>query len=316
MSDQAKGSMGRLVIDYETAFGADPASPVGLSLPFNTNEIEAKQNLINAATITGTRNPAQPGLGRVTVEGGLTVPMCYASFGYWLKAMFNSPTTTGTTPNYTHAFKVATSQPSMVIEKGFTDITQYEKFNGCKLNTITLNFGEDSELVASLDILGAKRTLSGTPYDATVTAVVLDRMNNFQASIKEGGSTIADVLSGSIVISSNLDGSNFTVGAGNARGSIPEGQYSVTGTLKVLFKDLTLLNKGINATESSLELIFTKDANTSLSIAVPELQYNATSPKISGPAGIVLDLSFSAYYGNGSDASAAVVTLKNQTATY
>ena len=315
MTAQAKGSMGRVVVDWETTFATDPVSPVGQSLPFNTCEIEAKQNLIETGTMTGTRNPAQPGLGRVTVGGAMTVPMCFNSVGFWLKALFGAPTTTGTS-KYTHAFKIATSQPSMVIEKGFTDITQYEKFNGCKLNTFTLNFGDDSELVASLDILGAKSTLSATPYDETVTAVALDRINQFQATLEEGGSAFADVLSGTLVISSNLDGNNFTVGAGNTRGSIPEGQYAVTGTLKVLFKDATLINKGKNATESSLKLKFTKDADTSVEFSIPEIQYDAVSPKISGPAGIVLDLSYRGFYGNDAAASVAVVTLKNTTASY
>jgi len=310
---QAKGFMGRLCVDFESAFGVSPSTKAPKSLPFNSISLGAQQSLIDVATIQATRNPQAPGMGRISVDGSIVIPMDLTAIGYWFKGMFNSATVTGTGP-YTHTWKVSNTQPSMVIEKGFTDINQYFLYNGCKINGFRFSFGGDGELTATIDIMGAIETLSGTQY-AAPTAVALDRINNFQATLKEGGATAANVLSGEINLNFGLDGSQYTVGTSYSRGDIPEGLLNITGTIKALFQDATLINKGINGTESSFELIYTSGTK-SLSIKLPEIQFERPNVQIEGPAGIAVDLPFRAFYNNDAGNSAVIVTLVNSIASY
>lgn len=438
---QGKGYASQIVIDFETTFGQDPVSPNGLRIPFNTCELKGAQAFIDPATIRNSRSAVAPGLGRLTVEGPMVVPMCYKSLGYFFKAMFGAPTTTnadtagyltggagvtttigtwtaitdgsfsvsidgsasdvtginftgdaamtdvaadiqtairaigtggfalatvtwnattasfkitsGTTgPSssvgvlsaaasgtnisatmkctasfatatagldlYSHKYVISTSaQPSLVVEKGFTDLGHYFKYNGVKVGGFKLVVGEDGELVGNVDLLGSNETPSNTAYDSTPTDVVLTRINNFQAVLKEGGSETALVKTAEFNFNMGLDGNQFVIGAGNKRGDIPEGMVAVTGTIKALFTSMALLNKGINTTESSQEVIFTDASNGStLSIKVPEIYYDRTSPSITGPAGVELDLNWRGFYDNNADASAAVVTLVNSVSTY
>ncbi|GBG57777.1 hypothetical protein SPFL3102_01496 [Sporomusaceae bacterium FL31] len=310
---QAKGFMGRLCVDFESSFGTNPTTKAPKSLPFNNVEIVAKQALIDSATIQATRNPQKPGLGRVAVDGSITIPMDLNAIGYWFKGMFGSVVPTGSGP-YSHVWKAVNSQPSMVIEKGFTDINQYFIYNGCKINSFKLPFGGDGELVATAELMGATEMLSSTQY-AVPTVIALERVSNYQASLKEGGATVANVLSGELNIGFGLDGGQYTIGNSNCRGDIPEGILAITGTIKALFQDASLINKGINGTESSLELIL-ENGTKSLSIKLPEIQYERTSPTITGPAGITLDLAFRGFYGNDPGNSAVIVTLVNQTPSY
>ena len=314
---QAKGYKGRLVFDYESTFGVDPVSPVGVGLPFNSFDVMAKQTLVDPATITGRRDPVVPISGNVSVDGSLVIPVGVIDIGYWLKATLGAAASSGTNPNYTHVFKTTNVPPSLVLEKGFTDIGQYFKYNGCKVSSFKLPFGGDGELTATVEIMGAKETRGTVEYDSTPDAVVFTRLNQFQGSIKEGGSALTgSVVSGEFTINNNLDGSIYTVGSSGQRGSIPEGLLAANGTLKTLFKDRTLIDKGAAGTESSLEVIFTIDVNTSLSFLFPEIRYELTSPPISGPAGVMVDMSWRAYYQNDAGNSAVVVTLKNSKATY
>ena len=312
---QARGYMGQLMLDFETAFGVNPTTAAGKIMPFNSLELVGSQNLIDPATITGTRNPVEPGKGNLSVSGSMTIPMGLKDIGWWLKGMYGAPTTTGTT-NYTHKYKVGNTQPSLVVQKGFTDLGKYMVYNGVKIGTFKLGFGGDAELTASMDLVGATETINSTTYDAAATSVQLQRLNNFQASIKEGGVSVANILSGEIDLDFGLDSTQYVIGKNGTLGDIPEGIIKVSGNIKALFTDTTLLEKGINNTESSLEVAFTIDANNSLTLSIPELIYERKTPPISGPSGVVVDLNWKGHYTDGADASAMVVTLKNSVATY
>ncbi len=438
---QAKGALSALVMDYETTFKANPSPKAGKIMPFNTFELKKTRNLIDPATIRGGRNPIQPAIGRTAVDGALTVPLCYRSIGYWMKAIFGAPDTTdqriagyltgatgvtdtlgtwtaisdgsfkvtingseqsitsidlsgasdmagvaaaiqakiravgsggftlatvawqagttnfkitsGTTgaassvsalsaassgtdisgasfmkchaaaatatagvDKYSHVFKVTDAQPSLVLEKGFTDIDKYFLYNGCKIGSFKLPFGDEGELVASMDIIGAKEAISDSEYDSSAVEVVIDRVNAFQAEIFEAGVSSGIISSGEINFGSNLDGNQYVIGGGGERGDIPEGVFTFGGTLKTLFTDTSLIDKGANATETSIELKFTSGANKSLSFKFNEVLFDCSSPAISGPAGVMVDLNYRAYFGDDAGASAAIVTLVNDVASF
>lgn len=314
---QARGNDCQLVIDFETAFREDPASPAGLQMPINSWDVSGSRALNNAGTLTGTRNPTEPFAGNKSVQGSAVVPIDLTAFPIWLKAMFGAPTTTGTGP-YTHAFEIPTIQPSLVAEKmfDFSDDTTYIKQNGIKISTLGLSFGGDGELVANLGIVGASEAdPSETAYDATPTVVTLDRLNNFQAAILEGGSSIMTVTELAMNINFSLETDKYVIGGGGVLGSINEGILDIAGSLTGLYEDNTLQAKAAAMTESSLAVTLTKGSH-SLKFEIQELLYEQKSPGITGPAGIMQQLGFKGYYKNGSAASAIVVTLVNAVASY
>lgn len=312
---QAKGYRVRTVFDYEDAFGVSPAVKKGLVLPFNSNEIAETQNTFESGTITDDRNSVKQGRGRKSAAGQIVVPMDLNAIGYWLTLLLGFPATTGAGP-YTHVFKVNNNAlPSAVIAKEFQDIGKVFVYNGCKAGSFKLPFGGDGELVATMDIAGQKRTVQDAAYDAAATSVVLDRINQFQASIKEGGATIGTVLSGDLNINNALDLNQYVVGPGNVRGDIPEGIAAAGGTLKTIFDGTALIEKGISVTESSLELKYTSGAN-SLTFLFPEIQYDVVDVPVTSAAGLSADLTWKAYKENDAAASIVVITLINSIASY
>lgn len=312
---QARGRRAQLLMDFETTFGQDPVTPNAIKMLINSSSVRSSQNLVEDTTIRNDRNPGQPSRGNVDVSGSIVVPVDKIAIGYWMKAMFGDPDTTGVDAPYTHKFTPADSQPSLVLEQGFTDINSYAKLNGCKVGQFSISLGGDGELTASLDITGAKETIGDTAYDDTPTQLTLAKFSNFHASIQEGGVDLAIVTQADLTINFALDGDQYAIGTGGFRADIPEGIMQVTGTLRAFFEDTTLLNKAINGTETSLKLTLT-DGDDKLEFLMPEVMFERNSPGIEGPQGVTIELPYRAYYNDSVEGDSIVVMLTNSQASY
>ena len=310
---QAKGFRSRLLLDFEDTFGSDPGVSEAQVMHVNSVGLRANRGKQIPATIRGNRNAAEPFDGFLDVSGPIVVPIDYTSFWYWLKAMFNLPATTGGGP-YTHVFTIGNTQPSMVLDKQVDqDIAQYHKYNGCKIARASFSFGGESELVANLQLAGADETRGTSPYDAAPTSPTLNRLDNFEAAMTEGSASIATVLSVDMSIDFGLDTGQYCIGGSGKRRAIGEGMVQVTGSVRALFEDDTLLTKAENSTESEITVTVTTGAY-SLAFEIPELMYGRGGAAIEGPQGIIQTLDFAGFYGNDTDASSMVVTLINATA--
>jgi len=312
---QAQGYRGQLRMAFETTYNQTPAVPNAILMPIQSSKIKSKQNLAEDKTITGRRDPAQPGMGFIDVSGSVAVPMDEIGIGDWLKAIFGDPVTTGTADPYTHVFKPGLSQPSLVLEQAFPDIGQYFLFNGCKVSKLGLSFGGDGDLTASIDVMGAKETISTTSFDDTPTQIPLTKFGNFQASISDNGVDLAVVTKCDLNLDMGLDGDTYVLGGGGFRGSVNEGIIGVSGNITALFTDAVLLNKAMAGSTSKIALKLTNGTH-SLEFKMPELMYERNSPTIDGPKGVVVELAFKAFYRNSVENAVIVVTLVNGQATY
>lgn len=220
---------------------------------------------------------------------------------------------------YVYDLFVGTTLPSLVIEKGFADIAQYFKYNGCKVSKFSFSALPEGFQEVDFDFIGAKETVSGTTFDATPVDAGYKPFDGFSiASILEGGSAIANVTAvDGISFENDIDNSIYVIGGAGERASLPEGVVKVSGTLKAMFENLTLYNKAINNTESSLKIVYqlgTGDGSTGneyLDFNIPELKFSPNAPVISGPKGVSVELPFEAYYDNDNFATTLQATIKN-----
>ncbi|OGP65793.1 MAG: hypothetical protein A3K22_00975 [Deltaproteobacteria bacterium RBG_16_42_7] len=318
---QAIGAKGLLAIQEETTYKTDPATPDTKKIYFVSESLKSSRNLIDSNTIVGSREASKPTLGNKDVSGSISLEL-QAYMALLLKASFGSLATTGAGP-YIHTLKIGASLPSLLIEKGFSDIAQYFKYNGCKINKFGLSIKPEGFQDVSIDIIGAKETVGGATFDSTPTDLGKQSFNGFViGTIEEGGSAIANVVSvDGLSLENNLDGSVYVIGGAGERKSLPEDRVKVSGTLKALFENLTLYNKAVNSTESSLKVKYLfgdglgSAGNESLEFLIPELIYSPNAPVISGPTGIYVDLPFTAYYENSAEATTMQAILKNTQAT-
>src|SRR3990170_2625140 len=136
----AKGAKGQLLIDVETTYKSDPASPDGKIIPFVRESLVAKKNLIDSNSITGNRNKKVPGGGNIEVSGDIEIELSDTAHSLLFKHLLGSNTTTGASDPYTHTMKIGDLPVGLVIDKGFTDIAQYLKYNGCRVAGATFTF--------------------------------------------------------------------------------------------------------------------------------------------------------------------------------
>lgn len=225
---------------------------------------------------------------------------------------------TAGTGRYSHVFKATnTEQPSLKVEKGFTDLGKYYLADGIKISKLNTAYGiGDTEHIHTVEILGSTEVESDTEYDSSAIALVLSRMNDYESSIKESGATVANISNIEFAIELGLDAEQFAIGGGNARTSLPEGQVGITGKIVAFFTDTTILAKAMAGTKSSIEIKSENTAGDSLTYKLPEMMYSVTTPPIEGPTGVKLTADFSAFYENDAGNSSFIATLVNDIPSY
>lgn len=319
MTKQAKGVYSTLKMAYETEYGKDPTdlATKAYQLPFNTNGLKGTQNSTDSKTMRGRRDPDEPIMGFIDVSGDLVGPVGATAIGHMLKMMYGAPTTTAGTVDgtYQHVFKISEEQPSVVLEVGHPDIGVYRKYNGVKASKLAMTVGGDGELVITESLMGTNEVVGTTSMNTAPTSVVIDRFNNFQASLKMGGTVLADVTELSMNVDGGMDGDTYCIGSKGYRTAVNEGIISLSGQLTAMFKDSSYLTLAENNTTTSLELTLTK-GDFSLAFKLPELQFARNTPAVDGPAGIKQQLTYHAFYAAASEATSMMVTLVNKTASY
>jgi hypothetical protein len=318
---QATGANAKIIYDVESTYGSTPGAPASIVLPFVSENLTQKRALFRTNVMRGNRNQVVPKRGNKDVGGSITTEL-NPYMGKPLKHLLGANVTTGAGP-YTHTMKIGALPVSLCFEKQYLDLgtPQYALFNGCRIGRGSFSFGNEGVIPLTLDIIGKKETLSGSSFHGSPTDLGHNPFDMFEATILEGGSSIAIVSSVSLDISNDLDGGMYVIGGAGERRALPEGVTAITGTLTALFEDATLYTKAVNNTESSLKITLSRGnglgsaGNESLEILVPELVYEQNSPQIAGPRGIVVELPFSAYYDNAAETTSLQMILKNTQAT-
>jgi hypothetical protein len=308
---QQTGALAKILIGLESAFKT--IATEGFVMPISSCSVKGSKNQIIPATITGNLNPVEPLDGNVSVAGQIVVPVDSLVFWYWLRLALGDPVTTGSSSPWTHTFKAGNTRSSFTLEYQYTelDLNRYFQYTGCKISGMSLSAGDDGELIASFDVVGAVETIATSSFDLSPTTLTMARMKNSQLTMTEGGSTISNAKLADLNINFNLDTSNYVIGGGGVLGSLPDGIYSVSGNLNALFEDTTLLEKALDSTESAVVLTFTVSASAILVLTFPEIKYTPSSPGVDGPQGMLISLPFAGYYDNNSDATSFMAALTN-----
>lgn len=311
---QAKGSNGILKIGTETTFNTTSVSGF-TRMDFISESLRSTRNLITSNTIRANRNPTKPVRGNIDVAGGVTFELGAYPADVWYYAL-GSKTTATSGSAYKHTFSVGSSIPSFSIEKGFTDISQYFLYTGCKVSKMAFSVKPEGFQEVTMDIVGATETVSAATIDAahtTYNKVSFDGFSLVAASLLEGGVAIAECTGiDNLTIENGLDTGVYVIGGLGVRSALPEGTTKVTGTLKAMFQNTTLYNKAKNLTESSLQIVYRQGTgagtyeNEQLTIVIPELYFGQAAPVITGQNGVYVELPFEAFYDNASTYSTSM----------
>lgn len=253
----ASGTNLRIAYTEETQWGVTPVTPsmrqinslkYGESLGANIDKA-VSEVITNSRAIEDARG------GNISAGGSFDFELPILGIGRLLKHALGAVTTTGPVAlNYTHVIKRGTLPVGMTFEKGFTDLPQFFRFAGSKINELSLEVENEGIVSGSLELLAKSMTTSSTQLGVPVATTHRPFMHH-EAVILENAAPIS-VASFSFNLTNELADDDFVIGS-RYRDSLTEGKGECTGETMVKFSDLIIINKWLNETSTSFKITFT-----------------------------------------------------------
>ena len=282
---RAKRARAQMALAFETTYGSPPASGY-TRMPFASTSLGAEQPLLNSELLGYGRDPLAPIKDAVTADGDVVVPIDAAGFGFWLKAAFGTPTTTGAEAPYTHEFQSGSwTLPSMSIETAMPEVPRYAMYSGCVLDQLSWQVQRSGLLTATARLVAQGEEIATTTGAGTPAALTLKRFGHFNGAISRNGAALGNVVSAEITYANNLDRIETIRNDGKIDGADPS-IAALTGTIEVRFADQTLVTQAINGDPCEFEFAYVLPSGESLTLTVHAVYLPRPRIEISGPQGV------------------------------
>ena len=184
---RAQGARAQMALAFETTYGAPPASGF-TRMPFASATLGAEQPLLNSELLGYGRDPLAPIKDALTADGNVVVPIDAEAFGFWLKAAFGQPITTGTAAPYSHEFRSGGwVLPSMSIETGMPEVPRFAMYSGCVLDTLSWQMQRSGLLTATASLVAQGEAIATTSAAGTLAEIDLQRFGHFNGAITRNG---------------------------------------------------------------------------------------------------------------------------------
>ncbi len=281
---RAQGARAQMALAFETVYGTPPVSGF-TKMPFASTTLGAEQPLLNSELLGYGRDPLAPVQGAVTADGDVVVPLDAEAFGFWLKAAFGSPTTTGIGP-CTHEFQSgAWTLPSLSIETGMPEVPRFAMYSGCVLDQLSWQMQRSGLLTATARLVAQGETVGTATSAGTPADLELKRFGHFNGSVTRNGSALGNVVSADITYANNIDRIETIRADGRIDGADPS-IAALTGSIEVRFADSTLVTQAINGEACELEFGYALPSGESFTFTVQAVYLPRPRIEISGPQGV------------------------------
>lgn len=311
---RAQGARAQMALAFETTYGTPPASGF-TRMPFASTTLGAEQPLQASELLGYGRDPLAPIKDAVTADGDIVVPIDAEGFGFWLKATFGAPVTSGTDAPYTHEYRSGSwSLPSFAVETAMPEVPRYAVYAGCMVDSLNWQMARSGLLTATASIVAQGESVDTTSAAGTPADITLRRFGHFNGAVTRNGVNIGNVVSADLTYANNLDRIETIRADGKIDGADPS-IAALTGNIVVRFADQTLVNQAINGEACALEFSYTLATGESLTLTAHAVYLPRPRIEISGPQGVQATFDWQA----ASDPIAGrmcTVTLTNARETY
>jgi len=281
---RAQGARAQMALAFETTYGTPPVGGF-TKMPFASTSLGAEQPLLNSELLGYGRDPLAPIKDAVTADGDAVVPLDAGAFGFWLKAAFGDPTTTGVGP-YTHEFRSGGwTLPSLSIETGMPEVPRYAMYSGCVLDQLSWQVQRSGLLTATARLVAQGETIATTTSVGTPAELGLKRFGHFNGAISRNGTALGNVVSAEITYSNNLDRIETIRGDGRIDGADAT-MAALTGRIEVRFADSTLVAQAINGEACEMEFAYVLPSGETFTFTAHAVYLPIPRIEISGPQGV------------------------------
>ncbi|WP_420567717.1 phage tail tube protein [Thalassovita sp.] len=282
---RAQGARALMALAFETTYGA---APVGgfTRIPFASTSLGAEQPLQTSELLGYGRDPQAPIKDAVTADGDVVIPIDAEAFGFWLKAAFGTPTTTGTEAPYTHEFRSGNwALSSFSVETGIPEVPRYAMYSGCMVDSLNWQMARSGLLTATASVVAQGEEIASSTSTGTPASIALKRFGHFNGSITRNGANIGNVVSADLTYTNNLDRIETIRADGKIDGADPS-IAALNGNVVVRFADQTLVTQAINGEACELEFSYTLPTGETLTLTAHAVYLPRPRIEISGPQGV------------------------------
>ena len=282
---RAQGARAQMAFAFEMTYGTPPASGY-TKMPFASTSLVAEQPLQTSELLGYGRDPQAPINDAVTADGDVVIPIDAEAFGFWLKAAFGAPTTTGADAPYTHEFRSGNwVLPSFSVETGMPEVPRYAMYSGCMVDSLNWQMARSGLLTATASIVAQGEEIATSAAAGTPDTIALKRFGQFNGSITRNGANIGNVVSADLTYANNLDRIETIRADGKIDGADPS-IAALAGNVVVRFADQTLVQQAINGEACELAFSYTLPTGENLTVTAHAVYLPRPRIEISGPQGV------------------------------
>jgi Phage tail tube protein len=281
---RAQGARAQMALAFETVYGTPPASGY-TRVPFASTTLGSEQPLITSELLGYGRDPLAPIKDAVTADGDVVVPIDAEAFGFWLKAAFGGPITSGTGP-WIHEFRSGGwTLPSLSIETAMPEVPRFAMYSGCVLDEVSWQMQRSGLLTATARLVAQGETVATTTAAGTPAEPALKRFGHFNGSITRNGMALGNVVSAEITYANNLDRIETIRSDGRIDGADPS-IAALTGRVEVRFADQVLVNQAIVGDPCELEFAYALPSGESFTFTAHAVHLPKPRLALEGPGGV------------------------------
>ena len=281
---RAQGARAQMALGFETVYGTPPVGGF-TRMPFASTSLGSEQPLLNSELLGYGRDPLAPIKDAVTADGDVVVPIDAAGFGFWLKAAFGEPVTSGIGP-WTHEFQSGSwTPPSMSIETAMPEVPRFAMYSGCVLDQLSWQVQRSGLLTATARLVAQGEAIGTASAAGALADLPLRRFGHFNGAISRNGAALGNVVSAEITYANNLDRIETIRNDGRIDGADPS-IAALTGRIEVRFADSTLVSQAINGDPAEISFAYVLPSGESFTFTVHAVYLPRPRIEISGPQGV------------------------------
>ena len=291
----------------EATFGVTPANPTMRELRHTSCSIALTKDTFQSNELRKDAQISDLRHGVKQVGGDVGIELSYGEYDDFLAAAIR-----GSWSN--NILKAGTTQQYFTIEREFADIKQFELFRGCSVNTLSLDIQSNAMVTGTIGFVGKGVSFATTTAAKTQTASYTHSpVDGFHGSLKEGGANIAVITSISLSIENGIEAANI-IGSDEAAALVP-GRINCTGSVSAYFENMSLLQKFVDETESSLEITLGDGGPGSYIITLSRIKYTGGDNGLDGEGPVMLDMPFQALLNSSAGTNVQIQRIPTATTT-
>lgn len=284
----AQGSRSYLAYIAEVTFGVTPGTPQLTRLPINTHSLGLNKSIIESQEIRPDRQVAVSRHGNKNAVGDIVVEFRATDYDPLLESALFGAFSSGT-------LKLGVTPKYFTMEDGMLDVNVYRTFKGLAVSTLRLQVRPDAIVQATFGMVGRDApAATSSPLDASLTEPSASvPMDSFSGTITEGGVAIASVTGLDLTIENSL-APTMVIGSALAP-QLEYGRGRVSGQLTVYVENITLYNKFVNETTSSLVFSLT-DGTATYTFTLPKIKVNGADVPLANEQSRIITIPIQALY--------------------